>query len=174
MKKVFASLLLCAAVSLSAKAQYSNEKMKIGDKAPELAYENPQGKKISLAEINKGRIVLLDFWASWCGPCRRSNPSLVSLYNHYKSKTFKNAKNGFTVVSVSLDKAKDAWLNAIESDKLAWPYHMCDFGAWQSQAAAAYGVQFIPQAFLIGTDGKIIGKYNSAEEAESDLKKLTK
>lgn len=174
MKKVFASLLLCAAVSLSAQAQYTNTKMNIGDKAPELAYENPQGKKISLAEINKGRIVLLDFWASWCGPCRRSNPGLVKLYNQYKSKTFKNAKNGFTVVSVSLDKDKGAWMKAIESDKLSWAYHMCDFGAWQSPAAATYGVQFIPQAFLIGTDGKIIGKYNSSEEAEADLKKLAK
>lgn len=174
MKKVFATLLCCISTTLAVYAQYTNEKMQIGQKAPELSFEDPSGKKISLTEISKGRVVLLDFWASWCGPCRRSNPALVKLYDKYKTKSFKNAKKGFTIVSVSLDKAKDAWVKAIETDKLAWEYHMSDLGGWQSKAAEIYGVQFVPQAFLIGPAGQILGKYNSSEEAEGELQKMSK
>ncbi|MFA6152780.1 MAG: TlpA disulfide reductase family protein [Chitinophagaceae bacterium] len=174
MKKIFSALLFCCAISLSASAQYENTKIIVGAKAPELAFEDPAGKKLVLSEINKGRVILLDFWASWCGPCRRSNPALVKLYNDYKKKSFKGAKNGFTVVSVSLDKAKEAWMQAITADKLEWPYHMSDLGAWQSKAAEIYGIQYVPQAFLIGADGKILAKYMSAEEAVADLNKLVK
>lgn len=174
MKKILSTLLLCATFGIAAKAQYSNEKIMIGQKAPELSFEDPNGKKLVLSEINKGRVVLLDFWASWCGPCRRSNPALVKLYNDYKKKNFKGAKNGFTIVSVSLDKAKEAWVKAIETDKLAWPFHMSDLGGWQSKTAEIYGVQYVPQAFLVGADGKVIGKYNTSEEAIADLDKLVK
>lgn len=174
MKKILSSLLFCLSISITTNAQYDNTKIQVGQKAPELAYNDPNGKKMVLSEINKGRVILLDFWASWCGPCRRSNPALVKLYNEYKSKTFKGAKNGFTVVSVSLDKAKEAWMQAIQADNLSWPYHMSDLMAWQSKAAETYGIQFVPQAFLIGADGKIIGKYMSAEEAVADLNKLVK
>lgn len=174
MKKILSTLLFCTAFGIAAHAQYSNEKIQVGQKAPELSFDDPSGKTLVLSEINKGRVVLLDFWASWCGPCRRSNPALVKLYNDYKKKSFKSAKNGFTVVSVSLDKAKDAWIQAIQADKLEWPYHMSDLGAWQSKAAEIYGIQYVPQAFLIGADGKILAKYMSAEEAVADLNKLAK
>jgi thiol-disulfide isomerase/thioredoxin len=174
MKKIISSLLFCVAISISASAQYENTTIKVGQKAPDLSYSDPNGKTLVLSQINKGRVVLLDFWASWCGPCRRSNPALVKLYNDYKSKAFKGAKNGFTIVSVSLDKAKEAWIQAIQADNLVWPYHMSDLMAWQSKAAESYGVQFVPQAFLIGADGKILGKYMSSEEAIGDLNKLVK
>jgi thiol-disulfide isomerase/thioredoxin len=174
MKKILSTLLFCSTFGLAAHAQYSNEKIQVGQKAPELAFDDPSGKKLSLTEINKGRIVLLDFWASWCGPCRRSNPALVKLYNEYKGKAFKNAKNGFTVVSVSLDKTKEAWTQAIQADNLSWPYHMSDLGAWQSKAAEIYGIQYIPQTFLIGPDGKILKKFNMEEDPAVELKKYLK
>jgi len=172
MRKLLTTLALFGVIA-TASAQYSNTYIKVGQKAPDLAYPSPQGKTLKLSEINKGKYVLLDFWASWCGPCRHANPGLVAIYKEYSQKKFKNAKGGFTVVSVSLDKSKDAWMQAIQQDGLYWPNHMSDLGYWNSQAAAAYGVQFIPQAFLIDPSGKIIGKYQTAEEAEGDIKKLS-
>lgn len=173
MKKLVATLALAVCSLASVQAQ-QNEKMNIGQKAPELAFANPEGKTLKLSEVNKGRIILLDFWASWCGPCRRASPQLVALYDKYKDQKFKSAKNGFTIVSVSLDQDKNAWVKAISDDNYTWPYHMSDLGAWQSKAAEIYGVQFIPQAFLLSADGKILGKYMFAEQAEADLQKLIK
>ena len=173
MKKILATLSLAACTIFTATAQ-ENVKMSIGQKAPELAFQSPEGKTLKLSDISKGRVVLLDFWASWCGPCRRSSPGLVALYNKYKDQHFKNAKNGFTIVSVSLDQNKEAWVKAISDDKYTWPYHMSDLGAWQSKAADIYGVQFIPQAFLIGPDGKILGKYMFADQAAEEIQKMVK
>lgn len=173
MKKLLVALLLsCGATG--AYAQFENTKIKVGEKAPELKFENPSGQTLDLAKIAKDRVVLLDFWASWCRPCRAANPRLVELYERYKDKSFKNAKKGFTIVSVSLDQKKDAWVKAIDDDKLTWEYHMSDLGGWQSKAADMYGVEFVPQAFLVSPDGKILAKYQMAEQAEADLQKLLK
>ena len=172
MKKILTTLTLAMGIMASAYAQYENTTIKIGQKAPELAYANPEGKTIKLSEINKGRYVLIDFWASWCGPCRMSNPGLVSMYKDYSTKKYKGAKNGFTVLNVSLDKDKEAWVAAIKKDNLTWPNHMSDLGGWQSKTAATYGVQFVPQAFLLDPSGKVVGKYNRSEEARTDLDKF--
>jgi hypothetical protein len=93
------------------------------------------------------------------------------MYNEFSTKKFKGAKNGFTVLNVSLDKNKSAWVAAIKDDKLSWPNHMSDLGFWNSKAAALYGIQYIPQAFLIGPDGKVLGAYNRSEEAKAELEK---
>jgi thiol-disulfide isomerase/thioredoxin len=174
MKKVFAILLLSVGLAATTQAQYSNETIKLGQKAPELAFANPAGQTIKLSDLNKNRIVLVDFWASWCRPCRIANPKLVALYHKYKTQKFKNAKDGFTILSVSLDQNKDAWVNAISKDNLNWENHISDLGGWQSRPAEIYGVQFVPQAFLVDQNGTIIGKYMTAEEAEADLQKLVK
>lgn len=171
MKKLFATLFLAAGLCVNAFAQHESP-LKPGDMAPEIIAPNPKGEMLKLSEINKKRIVLLDFWASWCGPCRRANPKVVEIYNTFKDKKFKGAKKGFTIVSVSLDKEKGRWEAAIANDKLEWPYHMSDLGFWESKAAEPYGIQFIPQAFLIGPDGKIIAKYRNTEDALKDLEKL--
>jgi thiol-disulfide isomerase/thioredoxin len=173
MKKILVALAFVVS-ALSASAQYSNQKINLGQKAPELDFPMPSGEKLKLSEVYKNRVVLVDFWASWCRPCRGANPRLVAMYDEYKEKKFKNAKKGFTILSVSLDQNKDSWVKAIADDKLTWPYHMSDLGAWGSQAAELYGIQYIPQAFLVGPDGKILGKYNFAEEAKADLDKMLK
>ncbi len=157
-----------------AQAQYANETIKPGQQAPELAFPTPKGDTIKLSDIYKNRYVLIDFWASWCGPCRRANPRLVKMYREYKDKKYEGAKKGFTVLSVSLDQNKEKWEQAIAKDSLEWEYHMSDLGGWNAAPAQIYGVSFVPQAVLIGPDGKVIATYNFAEQAEGELKKRVK
>jgi thiol-disulfide isomerase/thioredoxin len=173
MKKLFLLFLLAFGMH-TANAQYENTKIQVGQKAPDLAFSDPDGKPLKLSEINKGRVVLLDFWASWCGPCRRASPEVVALYKKYSDKKFPKAKKGFTVVSVSLDQKKDAWIQAIKNDNLSWPYHMSDLGGWKSAPAAVYGTEFIPQSFLIDEKGTIVGKYTQIEDVDKDIEKLMK
>ncbi|MCB0697973.1 MAG: TlpA family protein disulfide reductase [Chitinophagaceae bacterium] len=174
MKKLTSTLFILAIGIISAQAQYQNEKIKVGDVAPDIAYPTPKGDTIRLSEINNKRYVLIDFWASWCGPCRRANPRLVSMYREYKDKKYVDAKKGFTVLSVSLDQDKEKWIAAIAKDSLEWEYHMSDLGGWSAAPAQTYGVQFVPQAVLVGPDGKILATYNSAELAAEELDKHVK
>lgn len=128
----------------------------IGDTAPEIALKNPKGKEIKLSNL-RGSIVLVDFWASWCGPCRRENPNIVSAVKKYKKAKFKTA-DGFEIYSVSLDSDVARWEAAIESDGLSWKNHVSDLKRWNSEAAAVYGVHSVPMSFLVDENGIIIGK----------------
>jgi len=123
--------------------------MKDGKKlAPEIALKTPEGNELRLSSL-KGKVVLIDFWASWCGPCRKENPNVVRLYNKYKSK-------GFTVFSVSLDEDGAKWKQAIESDGLVWPNHVSDLLGWNTPLVQAYGIQGIPHTVLLDRSGNII------------------
>lgn len=123
-----------------------------------------QKSKIKLSDL-KGKVVLIDFWASWCGPCRRENPNVVKTYEKY-------AKDGFTIMSVSLDNDKSKWIEAIQKDKLTWPYHVSDLGGWNSKVARLYQVSSVPFTVLIDRDGKIIKTNLRGEALEGELSKI--
>lgn len=143
----------------------------IGNKAPELIGQSPDGKTIKLSDA-QGKLVLLDFWAAWCPPCRHENPTIVKAYQKYKDENFKGGE-GFTVFSVSLDRTKDAWEKAIKDDKLSWPYHISDLQFWNSKHAAIYGVRSIPSNFLIDENGIIVARQLRGPALEATLEKLS-
>ena len=167
--------------------QRASELVQIGQAAPDIKLPNPNGKEYALSDL-KGKVVLLDFWASWCRPCRMENPNVVKVYERYKDQ-------GFTVFSVSLDgidsrmagrygnnpsglnqameSQKKRWVDAIKKDGLSWEYHVSDLKKWESSPAALYGVRSIPRTFMIDRDGNIAAlNLRGAAAIEQELKRL--
>ena len=135
----------------------------IGGEAPNFSQETPEGEQLSLHDL-RGKVLLIDFWASWCGPCRRENPNVVRMYQKYKDQ-------GFEILGVSLDSNRDRWLGAIAADGLTW-YQVSDLKGWQNAVAKQYGVSAIPHTVLLDAEGRIIARNLRGATLERKLEEL--
>lgn len=148
---------------MEAEKQLAESKLAVGAEAPDFKLETPDGKSVSLSSL-KGKFVLVDFWASWCAPCRQENPQMIKLYKQYKDKDF-------TILGVSLDRDKDSWTKAIKTDKLIWT-QVSDLKYWSSPVTKLYNVQAIPYSILIDKEGKILAKGLRGEELAKKIEEI--
>jgi peroxiredoxin len=142
----------------------SYARLKVGDQAPDFTILNQEGKPIKLSSL-RGNVVLLDFWASWCMPCRMANTEIVPVYHKYASL-------GFDMFSVSLDSKKEPWINAIRNDKMDWSHHGSDFKGWESAVAKLYGIESLPSSFLLNENGVVIALDPDEYDLEKKLQEL--
>jgi peroxiredoxin len=171
-----ALLLLCFPQSSGAKFESNSSRtpkvgLRVGNQAPDFELPMPDGTMLSLSSL-RGKIVLIDFWASWCKGCRNKKGT-IAVYNRYKDEKFVNA-NGFTVLSVSLDREKEPWLKAIKDDGLIWENHVCDFKVFKTNTSKLYNLGGVPRKWLVDENGIIIARDLSSSELKVILDKRLK
>lgn len=159
-KEKLLQMKILIAVVLCFSSWYAGAQVKLGQLAPDISLPNTKGDTVSLSSF-RGKVVLIDFWASWCRPCRISNPNVVRLYNKYKDK-------GFEVFGVSIDSKKNDWLRAVKQDKITYT-QVIDNGGWNAASAARYGVEGIPATFLLDKEGKIIALDPEGKQLEEKI-----
>ncbi|MDA3821138.1 MAG: TlpA disulfide reductase family protein [Bacteroidales bacterium] len=142
----------------------------LGLRAPEIELPNVDGEKMYLSSL-QGKVVLVDFWASWCNPCRNENPILIKVFKKYQNSSFEKGE-GFEIFSVSLDRDEKAWKEAIEADNLSWEYQLGDMQAAKSKPIQEYGIQMIPTNFLLDQNGVIIATNLRGEALGEKLEEM--
>lgn len=161
MIRLIKSLLVLSFILLT--TQTINAQPKYGNEAFEIALPSLSGDTLKLSSL-RGKVVLLDFWASWCGPCRSANKDMAKLYSKFKDK-------GFEIFSVSLDDNKNAWEKAVKKDKITWQ-QVNDNGGWEAKTAAQWQIYALPTTFLVGKDGKLLAMDLTEKQLEKALKDL--
>lgn len=172
LSKILNVILVLLVVAFIGNYIYRMPKFGHGEIAPEFQHQLINGDDFRLSEL-QGHYVLLDFWGSWCGPCRRENPELVALYNKFHDAQFKDAKS-FEIVSIAVETSEARWKKAIQQDGLIWPYHIAEMQRFKSPIVSAYGVKEIPTKYFINPSGEIISTNASVNTIEEYLTEKSK
>jgi thiol-disulfide isomerase/thioredoxin len=172
MNKLLNILLVLLIIGYAGYYFYKLPKYSNGQKAPQFKAELLNGDSFNLSDL-EGKYVLIDFWGSWCGPCRRENPQLVDLYNKHNNSIFTDA-SGFEVVSIGVENREASWKTAIQKDGLEWPYHIAQTERFKSPIVSQYGVKEIPTKYFLNEKGEIIGVNLDIAEIDRMLERRKK
>lgn len=167
------SFLILITSGLNAQKRNNLQGIETGMTAPEIDLPTVSGDTMKLSDL-RGKVVLLNFWASWCAPCRKKAPALIELHDKYQNEAFENGETGFEIVSVSLDKNHTAWENSIQKDQTGVLLNVGDMKGWDGEAAKRYSIKQIPTTVLINGEGEIIALNLSTKELNKKLKQLKK